>query len=93
MSSKPPPKVAPVPSTPSPTYTATFYLTDGTTEQQAGLNATAVNYLTGYAGGAWQHPPNDAGGAFYGASKLYSIPAVPLPTIINWDQVVKVKFF
>lgn len=85
---KPPPtKVTPVPTTPPPTYTATFYLTDGTTESQSGLTANGLATVLAIAAGAWAYPPNDAAGPYYGGSALYSFGSVN----INLNHVTKIK--
>lgn len=87
MSSKPPPKVTPVPVTPAPTYTATFYLTDGSAEVQSGLTANGLATVLAIAASAWGQPANDAAGAFYGSSGMYSFGSVN----INLNQVTKIK--
>lgn len=82
-----PPKVTPVPTTPPQTYTATFYLTDGTTEVQSGLTANGLATVLAVAGAGWGQPANDAAGPFYGSSGMYSFGSVN----INLNQVTKIK--
>lgn len=76
-----PPKVVPVPTTPPPTYTATFHFVDGSTAQHTGVTGTQLSSLGYEVSIAWA--PGNAAGSQYSA--VWNTPT----SVINLNQVTR----